>query len=481
MLLCAGSFGCFAAPAEWVITNPYAAVDWDTWGNYKFQPHCHTNASDGYPTIHEFVQTHYDLDYDVVALTDHGTLNRGWNRQPQLIPLMRRIKNERTKMAPIEPLTDDEYAAVLSGTAPSAARTHRNGMLDVPLGIELNMATPIADCHLTGYFCEYGQGLAGVFGDYETPSRGVRDAGGISMLSHVGEYVYPDKDSENHVGQKVDDRFANKFARIFLDNPGASVGMGVNSATDAHTRCDRILYDQILQKTIPNGVVPWSFCFSDSHSAASSNDAWTELMMEDLTTENVRTAMGSGTSFAVSHYSCGVELNGMPEMPGYSDYAALYDDPSYVQSNDTPQVTRITVDETRGVISIEGKNFDRITWVSNGHVIRREENITSGTAALDLCARDLSDTPELYVRFYITGPYGICYAQPFVIRRAGTSFSPVNVPPTRDSSTMLRKLVTVLDWAVFKWSPVVWAFKYFALGYDPLPRLWQDLTSIFRI
>lgn len=472
--------GCFAAKTEWEIINPYESVNWDTWGNYKFQPHCHTNASDGYPTIHEFVQTHYDLDYDVVALTDHGTLNRGWNKQPQLIPLVRLIKKERTKMAPIEPLTDDEYTAVLNGTASSSSRTHQNGMLDVPLGIELNMATPVADCHLTGYFCEYGQGLAGVYGDYETPSRGVRDAGGISMLSHVGEYVYPDKDSEIHVGQKVDDYYANKFARIFLDNPGSSVGMGINSATDAHTRCDRILYDQILQKTIPNGVVPWGFCFSDSHSASSSNDAWTELMMDDLTMENVRTSMTSGTSFAVSHYSNGVELNGMPEMPGYSDAAAKYDDPTYYMSNDTPQVTRINVDESSGTISIEGKNFDRITWVSNCSVIKRDENISSGKATLDLNAGDLLDTPELYVRFYITGEYGICYAQPFVIRRAGTSFEPVKVPKTHDLSTFLRGLVTVLDWAIFKWNPAVWAFKYFALGYDPLPRLWQDVSGIFR-
>ena len=72
-------------------------------------------------------------------------------------------------MAPIIPLTDEEYESYQSGTAPSAERTHKNGMLDVPQGIELNMATPKADCHLTGYFSDYGQGLAGVYGDYETP------------------------------------------------------------------------------------------------------------------------------------------------------------------------------------------------------------------------------------------------------------------------------------------------------------------------
>ena len=313
LLLCAlivipiGGLAVSAESAEkdFIVTSPYDAVDWDTWGIYKFQPHCHTNASDGFPTIHEFVQTHYDLDYDVVALTDHGTLNQGWNKQPNLVPLIRLVKYERTQLQPIYPLTDEEYDAVLNGTAASSKRTHENGMLDVPKGIELNMATPKADCHLTGYYCDYGQGYAGVFGDYETPSAGVKEAGGISMLAHVGEYVYVEKDSEKYVGQKVDDYYANKFARLFLDNAGSSVGMGINSATDAHTRCDRILYDQILQKTIPNGVTPWAFCFSDSHSYNSANDAYTMLIMDDFSLDGVRNAMENGTAFAVSHYSNG--------------------------------------------------------------------------------------------------------------------------------------------------------------------------------
>ena len=485
LLAGAACMHCYAASeTDWEITNPYARVDWDSWSSCKFQPHCHTNASDGYPTIHEFVQNHYDLDYDIVALTDHGTLNRGWNRQPDLVPLVRLIKKERTQMAPIHPLTEAEYNAVLTGTAQSDTRTHKNGMLDVPLGIELNMATPFADCHLTGYFSEYGQGLAGVYGDYETPTKGVRDAGGISMLAHVGEYVYIDKDSEKYVGQKVDDYYASKFARLFLDNPGSSVGMGINSATDAHTRCDRILYDQILQKTIPNGVVPWGFCFSDSHTISSANDAWTELMMQSFDLDDMRRAMEEGTSFAVSHYSNGVELNGMPEFPGYRDDQARWDDPDYYLSNATPTVTRITVDEEKDVITVEGRNFDTVTWVSDCEVIRRETNVQAddagcATVTLDLHADDLLRDPSLYVRFYITGAYGICYAQPFVIRPAGTEFAPVHVPKTRDLPAFLRALVTGLDWILFKWSPVVWAFKYFALGYNPLSRVWSEIKGTF--
>lgn len=454
---------------KFIITNPYEQVDWDSWGTYKAQLHCHTNASDGYLTIHEFVQKHYDLDYDIVALTDHGTINRGWNNEPQLVPILRFIKRERTQMADIIPLTEEEYSSYLNGTAASDSRTHQNGMLDVPLGIELNMATPVADCHLTGYFAEYGQGLAGVYGDYETPSKGVRKKGGISMLSHVGEFVYPDKDSADHVGQPVDEYYSNKFARIFLDNAGSSVGMGINSATDAHTRCDRILYDSILQRTIPNGVVPWSFTFSDSHNERSLNDAYTMMLMENFTMEDFRSSMENGLCFGVSHYSNGVELNGMEEMPNLTEDEVM-ENKLYL-SNDTPMVTRVTVDAQSETISIEGEHFNEITWVSNGNVIKRESNITTGSAALYLHDPDLLSDPSLYVRFYITGENGICYSQPFVLNVEGETFEPVNVPKTHDISTFLRALVTVLDVALFRLNPIVWAFKYFALGYNPLENL----------
>lgn len=454
---------------KFIITNPYEQVDWDSWGTYKAQLHCHTNASDGYLTIHEFVQKHYDLDYDIVALTDHGTINRGWNNEPQLVPILRFIKRERTQMADIIPLTEEEYSSYLNGTAASDSRTHQNGMLDVPLGIELNMATPVADCHLTGYFAEYGQGLAGVYGDYETPSKGVRKKGGISMLSHVGEFVYPDKDSADHVGQPVDEYYSNKFARIFLDNAGSSVGMGINSATDAHTRCDRILYDSILQRTIPNGVVPWSFTFSDSHNERSLNDAYTMMLMENFTMEDFRSSMENGLCFGVSHYSNGVELNGMEEMPNLTEDEVM-ENKLYL-SNDTPMVTRVTVDAQSETISIEGEHFNEITWVSNGNVIKRESNITTGSAALYLHDPDLLSDPSLYVRFYITGENGICYSQPFVLNVEGETFEPVNVPKTHDISTFLRALVTVLDVTFFRLNPIVWAFKYFALGYNPLENL----------
>lgn len=451
---------------NYIITNPYANVDWDEWGVYKTQLHCHTTASDGFMKIADSVQKHYDLNYDILAITDHGTLNKGWNREPDLVPLMRYIKKDRTKNEPVVPISDELYQQYLNGTAPSETRTHGNGMLDVPLGNELNMATPFADCHLTGYYAEYGQGLAGVFGDYETPSKGVMDAGGISMLSHVGEYVYIDKDSEKYVGQPVDDYYATKFARLFIDYKGSSLGMGINSATDAHTRCDRILYDQILQKTIPNGVVPWCNTFSDSHDEGSVNFAYTMSLMPELTTDAFRTCLENGEFFSISHYSNGVELNGMKEMPNFVE-KEVEDSKSYLLDN-TPMVTRISVNQDKDTITIEGTNFNEITWVSNCNVILRESNITDGKATLDLHS-ELLDEPYLYVRFYITGENGICYSQPFVLNVEGEEFEPVEVVETvYDLPWFLRKLVTVVDLIFFRANPVIWIFKYYGLGYNPV-------------
>lgn len=434
-----------AAEKNYLIDSPYDEVNWNTWRAYKTQLHCHTNASDGYLTVREVVQLSYDLGYDILAITDHGTLNRGWNNVPQTMPILRLVKYERTKLAPIIPLTENEYNYYLNGVDRNG-----RGMLDVPLGIELNAATPVTDCHLTGYFAEYGQGFIGVYGDYETPTAGVKQAGGISMLSHVGEYVYPDKDSADHVGQKVDEYYVNKFARLFIDNAGSSVGMGINSATDAHTRCDRILYDQILQKTIPNGVVPWGFSFSDAHNESAYDDAFTMQYMPELTLDAFRTSMEDGTFFAVARYSNGVELNGMKEVP--------FEEEDVDVSLPTPLVTKITIDDNKDTISIEGENFNQITWVSDGNVIARGMNNT--TIDLDELAGVGS-----YVRFYITGEGGICYSQPMLITVDGKSTQGVDVPETHDISTFLRGLVTVIDKLIFQNSVIIKIFKKIVLGY----------------
>ena len=156
----------------------------------------------------------------------------------------------------------------------------------------------------------------------------------------------------------------------------------------------------------------------------------------------------------------------MKEMPDFVE-KEVEDSKSYLLDN-TPMVTRVIVDQDSDTITIEGRDFNEITWVSNGNVILRESNITSGTATLDLHS-ELLDEPYLYVRFYITGENGICYSQPFVLNIEGEEFEPVAVDEVvYDLPWFLRKLVTVVDLVLFRANPVIWIFKYFALGYNPI-------------
>ena len=148
--------------------------------------------------------------------------------------------------------------------------------------------------------------------------------------------------------------------------------------------------------------------------------------------------------------------------------------------NDTPMVTKISVNEKTDTITVKAKNANRIVWVSNGNVIKRQE-ISGGekgisTYKIDLHDKNLKSEAKLFLRFYVTGPQGICYSQPFTLHETDSKgrkveFESVDVPKTHDISTFLRGFVTVVDWIFFRFNPLIWVFKYFALGYNPLERL----------
>ena len=62
----------------YTITNPYAGVDWETYSQYKTGLHSHTNATDGDDTLKQSIERHAECGFDIVATTDHGTVNYTW-------------------------------------------------------------------------------------------------------------------------------------------------------------------------------------------------------------------------------------------------------------------------------------------------------------------------------------------------------------------------------------------------------------------
>lgn len=414
-----------ASNVDYTIGNPYESVNWDTWHAYKTQLHCHTTASDGASNIDETIEAYYAADYDILALTDHMTLGVRWDEKPQVVSLMRLVKSERTGFAALTPLTTERREEILTGVGRNG-----KGMLEVTTGIELNGAVP-NNSHLNGYFSDYGQGLIGIDGDYETPVREVGARGGITFLDHLGDYTKAWEDYElSH-----DETFIRKFSKIFLENPSC-VGTGINSAKDIQTAADRILYDEILQVTVPRGVVPWSFSFSDSHSDTIDqiDRAFTVHMMPEQTVEALRTSMEDGTFFPVCRYAR-YELG--------EDYEGV---------GAVPAVNRITVDNEKDTITLDVENYNKIVWVADGVEIAE-----GNTLSID----EYGDVIGSYVRAYVVGDGGVLYVQPFTVTRPGDTVLKDDVKPVYTYSNFFRDLVTFLDEYIFSEDSVVrkvWAF-----------------------
>jgi histidinol phosphatase-like PHP family hydrolase len=424
LILPAGLFGASAAPKtnlapahDYTIISPYEDVNWDTWKALKAALHTHTIASDGAANLDEMAESHYALGYDILAITDHMVNNRGWNTVPQLVPIMTLAKKDRNEGRTVTPLTDERYQEILAGVGRGG-----RGMLDVPLGNELNGAVP-SNTHVNGLFADYGQGIIGVDGDYTTPVREVEKRGGITFLNHLGNFTKAWDERNPDISRKP--KFVNKFARIFLDYPSC-VAMDINSGTDAHTGYDRILWDEVLQKTIPNGRNVSCITFSDSHGLDQNDRAFTIMMQPENTVEALKACMETGAYFGISRNA----------------KAELGD--SFEGVGPTPVVTRIKVDQSGDKITLTGTNYDNITWVSNGEIIA-----TGETIALDAVSTDLG----CYVRAYLTGPGGICYTQAFVITAPDIDWGTPYVPAViLDYSYFLRALQTVLDKVILQHS-----------------------------
>jgi len=420
---------------NYVITNPYKDVDFATWKAYKTQLHVHTNGSDGGEPIQKVVEEHYRLGFDILAVTDHAMPNRGWNVVPPTVPLFRLLKYERTKMSPIIPMPQARYEQITNGT-------DRGGrpMMDVPLGVELNGAN-FSNTHVNGFFVDYGLGLFGIDKDYETPIKAVYKLGGYSMVNHPGETT----GSYTNPSVNNDPKTINKYAGLYLKYWPSCFALDINSISDG-TRTDEVLYDNVLEKLIPYGITPWLVCFSDAHMMGQWNRGFTMHMMKeslvasnrDKALEDLKRSMRDGTYFGIYTYAPGGEMLPEDAVP--------------------PMVKDVIVEgNTITLVPQDKKLVTDVVWVTNG-----TKEINKGSYTIDV--GDFAGDIKSYVRAYLRGPGGICYTQPFTVIPEGVTLEQEKICGVFDISSVLRPFVTVLDWLLFKWNPLVWAFKRYALG-----------------
>jgi hypothetical protein len=375
LLLLATSAAFADAPPDYRITSPYAGVNWETDGVFKANLHAHTTFSDGNHSMAEVVEEYYRQGYDILATSDHGIVSVPWDQSPRTVfPLD--IQNWG-KERPV--LSSERLAEITAGVNRGG-----RGMLRVPQSIEMNAAV-VNKSHVNGFFGGWGQGWWGLENDYRSAIDQTERSGGISHLNHPGDWIQ----SSDDAAIARDPKNVNFFAALFRDYPSL-VGMEIYNRVDTVTRHDRILWDELLRRLVPEGRLLWGFANDDSHVMSDIGGTAEFFLMPSNTAQNLRKAMESGAFFASSRRDRVVLGDAF-----VGDAQAAF-----------PMVSKITVDEAADVITLTVTDTEKVEWIADGKVI--------ATGAV-LSLREHAEEITCYVRAQLIGPGGITATQPFAL------------------------------------------------------------------
>ncbi len=379
------------------VINPYENVYWSEADTYKACLHCHTNASDGECDLNEWLGLYYDAGYDILAVTDHGVINHGWDKEKRTNGIFNGFKK-------VEPLTQEQYNRYTTGSDRGG-----RGMTDITGGIECNMAV-VSKTHVNGYWTTYGQGVWGKENDYETAPREIEKSGGYSVINHPGDWV----NSNNYPERAHNPFYINYFANIFTKYK-TCLGMEIINNTDNCTRADRDLWDELLQVVIPQGRNIWGFADDDSEYRSEVGRSFELFPLSKNTEQNVKNAMINGAFFAASKYQKNTSRENEIEGDGLVP----------IVTGITVKANEITVkcDKTRGCDSIE--------WISDGKVIKTEN---SKSCMYTLNLNDYDGKLGCYVRFVLKSPaHGVTYSQAFELQYKGRVDKEIPQSPIPDN------------------------------------------------
>ncbi len=442
------------------ITNPYENVDWETVNTYKTALHTHTNASDGSPTLRESLERHAETGFDIVAITDHGTVNYSWERENistlihGALSLVGRSKGALDYLGKegefskgvkytIETRNGDDYLVLENGRE----------IMRVPYGIENNAVS--VNAHVNSWFADYHDNTITTYAD---AVKGVDRAGGVCVINHPGEYSkarYEIRSANAYNTDEFQYRYhVNKWASL-LEKYDSCIGIDINSKGDSRTRFDRILWDVLLERFADNGENVFAICSSDAHQLDKIDTGFVYALMSEKTSACLRQSLESGAFFGASHclgnpdelvqiYTALEELYGESDLSREIKEAAdamdakaaaiengeadadddigitydVLDDEGYFAGGSEPMIKSIAVDEDEDTVSIETENALLVRWISNGKLITTTR---ADEAVIDL--NDYANELGNYVRAEVFGEGGIVYTQAFLLDSAANAGS----------------------------------------------------------
>lgn len=344
---------------DYFIVNPYATVDWDSFGQYKADFHAHSIESDGGNTPAKMIEDHYAKGFDILALTDHNFMNTTWDRTD--------------RPAGVEYLTSKRLAEINAGTDRNG-----KGMVAVKNSDEQSRAD-----HLNTFWANFNNVAGATLEDNIAKAESL---GGISHLNHPGRYTGA-QSATLEQGERIskDPAIVGKYVDLF-SKYDSLVGMEIINKKDGDSISDRILWDSILQKTMDERNPVWGFSNDDTHSLGATGFSYNMMLMPQNNEANIRESMENGTFYAVAKVAKR-ELGA-----------------GFVAQGPTPVIENIVVDQEENSITIKGANYNKIQWISDGKVIATGDSID-----LNLYEDEVGN----YIRAQLLGDGGISFTQPF--------------------------------------------------------------------
>ena len=337
-----------------IYQNPYEEIDWATINQYKSNFHTHTTQSND--AIDEFttanvVDKYHAAGYKILALTDHDYNPYPWQLFPQYMTTV--------------PARDPEALGMLAVPGNELSKDNTNSWSE-RTGGQFN--------HHNDFFTgRQGQEFASLQESYAYTYA----LGGMQIINHPGQYWSID----------------NTYSETQKDGPGwhatnfqtfpSLVGLEVYNQGNRRPN-DRILWDQILQRTMPGRNV-FGYSGDDTHNNEQLFRNYNYMLMEDLTTEELKDAMRKGES-----YFC-YEPKGSGE-------------------GKAPRISAITVNEQSKTITINANGL--VHW------IYATDKTSSAASSARSTVVGIGNTfcydgyQGSYVRAYITNMYGETCTQP---------------------------------------------------------------------
>ncbi|AQQ70361.1 PHP domain protein [Limihaloglobus sulfuriphilus] len=352
-----------SAGASVKLLNPYADVDWGSWGSYKAALHLHTLQSDGWNSVREVTGAYKKAGYSIMSITDHDFFKPNLHVRPGELP------PEKASPYPENPKPEN-YPA--NTTWPwTDYGGHSPERLDM-VGIQGNELS--YRHHINSYFNDYGVWYEKT--NYDVPYEGVVDengkeiweddqllalaaaknsmkgnveglgaifsarlkAGSLAILNHPGV-----EDSYRWWQRQSLDWYVERFEKHSFDY---LIGMEVTNNNTPRRAYDEALWDQLLARFMPARPI-WGFGNDDMHKLFSTKQTFNVFYLDKCTSENVHAAMQKGHfCFCRSTRSIDYTVNDC-------------------QLDTFPQIQSIAVDQDAGTIKINAVDYDEIKWISS--------------------------------------------------------------------------------------------------------------------